>query len=101
MGRCGFEKNPGGPVVLQLVVVVAGACRPVGKLEVGLDSVALDLEPLASLHGADPLPAVAVVVELDRLVLLGDDHRGLLLAPEGEQRLRLAHASVGTQRPVE
>src|SRR5439155_404498 len=86
--------DPGRPVVLELVVVVTAACGPVGKLQVGLDRVALDLELPASLDGADPLPAVAVVVELDRLVLLGDDRRRLLLAPEGEQRLGLAHAAI-------
>src|SRR6266851_7260856 len=100
MGRIHLEEDPGRAVVLQLVMSVAVARRPVGKLKVLLDRVALEMKLLTALHGAKAVEAVAVIVQLDRLLLPGQDLVGLVLATQDEQRLRPAHPRVGAERPV-
>src|SRR5258708_34405336 len=55
---------------------------------------------LPSLDGAEAVEAVPVVVQLDRLLLPGQDLIGFVLATQDEERLRPAHARVGAERPV-
>src|SRR5258708_35808122 len=55
---------------------------------------------LQSLAGAEEFEAVPVVVQLDRLLLPGQDLIGFVLASQDEERLRPAHARVGAERPV-
>src|SRR5205823_9114424 len=90
----GFDQGPRCAVVLELVVCVAVSGGEVAEVQMDLDRVTFDSKRLAALDGAQPLQAVAVPVQLDRLPLALQD-RGRFVAPaHGDESLRSSHASV-------
>src|SRR5690242_7649786 len=86
---CSLQENSGRAVVLELVVVGAFTRRPVRKVEVRLDRVALEMKLPAPLDDAQALEAVAVGMQLDQLPLLPKNRSRLLTAPQRDQALRL------------
>src|SRR5438309_5801239 len=100
MGRKSFHEDPGCPEVLELVVIVAVTGSPVGELQMYLDRITLDLEPVSPLDRPQPLKSVPVVVQLDLLSLAGEDCRGFIPAPKSDQGLGLRHPRVRAERPV-
>src|SRR3989441_3733043 len=98
--RRGLQEDPGRPVVLELVMALAGTLGTVGELQVDFDGVPLVAELPALLDRLQPLETVAIVVELHLLLFVGEDGICLVLASERDQSLRLTDPRVATCRPV-